>query len=242
MPRRTGGDLNAWWRAGLAVVAPLVAAAFDVEVRGAANVPDGLAILAGNHLSALDGPLLAIATAREVGRMTRFLVAAEFFEKRRFGWALRLYRQIPLRRRAGDDEALREAIRTVAEGALAGIFPEGRVSAQPSVTLQRGHTGVARIALATRAPVVPVGIWGTQDRWPLPGLHLRPPLRTRVAIVYGPPVPPIGDAGSPEDVQSFTSEVMRAIQAVVAVAIETAERPRRRPGRGTTGSRRCSAR
>ena len=228
MPRRIEDDLNGWWRIGLTVVAPLVGAAFDLELRGAANVPAGPAIVAANHLSALDGPLLAIATGREVGRMTRFLVAAEFFERRRFGWALRLYRQIPLRRGAGNEEALREAVATVSGGALAGIFPEGRVGAQPSATLQRGHTGVARIALATRAPVVPVGLWGTQDRWPLAGLHLRPPLRTRVAIVYGRPVAPVGDAGSVEDVQAFTAEVVRAIEAEVPAAIEAARRPRRR--------------
>jgi 1-acyl-sn-glycerol-3-phosphate acyltransferase len=226
MPRRGGEDLNAWWRGGLALVGPFVAAAFDVDVRGAENVPPGPAVLAGNHVSALDGPLLAIATGRSIRRMTRFLVAAEFFDRRRFGWALRLYRQIPVRRGAGDADALGEAVRTVSRGALAGIFPEGGVNGDPGRGLRRGHTGVARIALAAGAPVVPVGIWGAQHRWPLPGLHLGRPFRTRVAIVFGRPLQPSGAIGSPEDMQAFTGEVMSALETQVAAAALVARSPR----------------
>jgi 1-acyl-sn-glycerol-3-phosphate acyltransferase len=156
--------------------------------------------------------------------MTRFLVAAEFFARRRFRWALRLYRQIPLRRGARDAGALGEAVSTVAGGALGGIFPEGRVNPEPRRGLQRGRTGVARIALATRAPVVPAGIWGTQDRWPLQGLRLGPPFRPRVAIVYGDPIAPTGAADVPDDVQAFTVEVMRGIETQVVLARELAGR------------------
>jgi 1-acyl-sn-glycerol-3-phosphate acyltransferase len=224
MPRRGGGDLNSWWRLGLAFAAPVASLSFRLRVVGADRVPPGPAVLAANHVSALDGVLLAIATARGSHRMTRFLVAAEFFARRRFGWALRLYRQIPLHRGARDAAALDEAVSTVARGALGGIFPEGRVNPEPRRGPQRGRTGVARIALAARAPVVPVGIWGTQDRWPLPGLRLGPPLRPRVAIVYGEPIAPVGEAEIPDDVQAFTAAVMRAIGEQVVVARELAGR------------------
>jgi 1-acyl-sn-glycerol-3-phosphate acyltransferase len=222
MPRRGGGDLNGWWSFGLAAVGWFVALCFRVRVVGVDRVPDGPAVVAGNHVSALDGLLLAVATGRGARRMTRFLVAAEFFDKVRFGWALRLYRQIPLRRGAGDAGALQEAVRTVSGGALAGIFPEGLVNADPERGLQRGHSGVARIALATGAPVIPVGIWGTQRRWPRDGLHLHRPLRPRVALAYGAPIEPSGDPDSVDDVRGFTETVMAAIEEQVRAARELA--------------------
>lgn len=210
MARR--GDLNGWWLFGIAVVGFFWRICFRLRIEGADRVPSvGPAIVAGNHVSALDGVLLALATSSRTRRMTRFLVAAEFFHQIRFGWALRLYRQIPVRRGQRDQGALDLAIETIRGGALAGIFPEGTVNPQPEAGLLRGRTGAARIALATGASIVPVGIWGTQDRWPKPGLHLRRPWRPVVVVSYGEPVRPQGEADSSEDVQAVTDLVMLAI-------------------------------
>ena len=225
MARR--GDLNGWWRFGIAVVGFIWWILFRLRVEGTDRVPPaGPAIVAGNHVSALDGVVLALTTSSRSGRMTRFLVAAEFFRKVRFGWALRLYRQIPLQRGQGDQGALEESIETIRGGALAGIFPEGTVNPEPETGLLRGRKGAARIALATGAPVVPVGIWGTQDRWPKPGLHFRRPWRPVVAISYGEPISPGGDPEAAEDVQAFTDLVMLAIskQAQRARALADADR------------------
>lgn len=225
MARR--GDLNGWWRFGIAVVGLIWWILFRLRVEGTDRVPPaGPAIVAGNHVSALDGVALALATGSRSRRMTRFLVAAEFFRKIRFGWALRLYRQIPLRRGQRDQDALDIAIGTIRGGALAGIFPEGTVNPGPDDGLLRGRGGAARIALATGSPVVPVGIWGTQDRWPKSGLHFRRPWRPVVAISYGEPISPRGDPEAAEDVQAFTDLVMMAIskQAERARALADADR------------------
>lgn len=217
MARR--GDLNGWWRFGVVVVAFLARLVFRIRVAGAERVPaTGPAIHASNHVSALDGLTLALTTAQNARRMTRFLVAAEFFDKATVGWALRLYRQIPLNRGKADAGALDEAVATIREGAVAGIFPEGKVNPDPDGGLQRGRRGVGRIALATGAPVVPVGIWGTQDRWPKSGLHYRRPWRRTIAVVYGEPIEPRGDAQSLEDVQVFTDLAMTGIAKQVAEA------------------------
>jgi 1-acyl-sn-glycerol-3-phosphate acyltransferase len=218
------GDLNGWWLFGIAVVGFFSRVLFRLRVEGADRVPSsGSAIVAGNHVSALDGVALALATGSRGRRMTRFLVAAEFFRKLWCGWALRLYRQIPIRRGARDQGALEVAIETIRGGALAGIFPEGTVNPEPEAGLLRGRKGAARIALATDAPVVPVGIWGTQARWPKPGLHLRRPWRPVVAISYGEPIPPKGDAGSAADVQAFADVITDAIAAQAERARELAE-------------------
>ena len=222
MARR--GDLNGWWLFGIAVVGFFGRVLFRLRVEGADRVPSsGSAIVAGNHVSALDGVALALATGSRGRRMTRFLVAAEFFRKLWCGWALRLYRQIPIRRGARDQGALDAAIETIRGGALAGIFPEGTVNPEPEAGLLRGRKGAARIALATDAPVVPVGIWGTQARWPKIGLPLRRPWRPVVAISSGEPIPPKGDAGSAADVQAFADVIIDAIAAQSERARELAE-------------------
>ena len=223
MARR--GDLNGWWRFGIPVVGVLWRVFFRLRVTGARSIPpSGPGIVAGNHVSAMDGIVLALVTAERGRRMTRFLVAAEFFRKAKVAWALRLYRQIPLRRGLGDTGALDEALATIRTGAFAGIFPEGKVNPGPDGGLQRGRSGVGRIALATGAPVIPVGIWGTQDRWPHPGLNWRRPWRPTVALAYGEPIEPRGDPASAEDVQVFVDLVMTGIAKQVEQARAMTER------------------
>ena len=203
----------------MAVVGILWRVLFRLRVTGARNIPaSGPGIVAGNHVSAIDGVALALVTAERGRRMTRFLVAAEFFSKQTVAWALRLYRQIPLQRGQGDTGALDEAVATISAGAFAGIFPEGKVNPEPEGGLQRGRSGVGRIALATGAAVIPVGIWGTQDRWPQPGLHWRRPWRPAVALTYGEPIAAQGDPDSPEDVQVFVDLVMTGIAKQVEQA------------------------
>jgi 1-acyl-sn-glycerol-3-phosphate acyltransferase len=214
---RERSELNGWWRLGIAVVGALYRACFRLRFRGARHIPNsGPAIVAANHISALDGPVLALATVTGSRRGVRFLVAAEFFEHRLIGPVMRLYEQIPIRRGAGDDGALDEVTATISAGALAGIFPEGRVN--PGTELQRVRTGLARIALATGAPVVPAGIWGTQHRWPNRGLTFRRPLRPKVAVVYGEPILPSGDPRDANDTRLFSFAISEAIERQVAAA------------------------
>ena len=223
-------ELNGWWRAGLAIVGPALRLLFRIRSAGVEQVPrSGPAILAANHLSALDGILLAYLVARQRGRPIRYLVAVEFFDRRFHGVWLRTFKQIPIRRGTGDSGALDEAVATVQAGAIAGIFPEGMVNPRPNGPPLRGRTGVARIALAAGAPVIPVGIWGTQVRWPRTGLTFRRPLRPIVALTFGPPIEPKGDPSSLEDSQAFTALVMERIAEQVAAARDLAEGPRPTP-------------
>jgi 1-acyl-sn-glycerol-3-phosphate acyltransferase len=188
------GQLNRWWRFGLWAVTPIVHLLFRVRVVGIEHLPArGGAIVAINHISALDGPALAIEMSRRTKRETRFLVAAEFFEKPFFGWVLRTFDQIPIRRGQGDAHALDAAMRTLQEGSLVAIAPEGTVNPAPYGDLQRIRRGFARLALPTGVPIVPVGLWGTHRRWPRNGIRWGPPWRPRLAIVFGTPMLPDGD-------------------------------------------------
>ena len=225
MPLVAGGELSRWWRVGLPIVAPLVRIVFRVRVLGAEHVPlSGPAILAFNHVSALDGPLLAIELARHIKRESRFLVAAEFFRRRDIGWILRRYDQIPVRRGLGDGSALDAALSAVKGGVVLALAPEGTVNADPA-TLLRIRSGIARIALPTGAPVIPVGLWGTQQRWPRSGLTWRRPLRPSVAIVFGEPLLPAGDIDDERDVEDFRerlhAHLERQVERARALAAES---------------------
>jgi 1-acyl-sn-glycerol-3-phosphate acyltransferase len=223
----SGSELNGWWRAGLALVGPVLRLVLRIRWAGIDRIPrTGPAILAANHVSALDGIALAYLVARRRSRPTRYLVAVEFFDRRFHGFWLRTFKQIPIRRGMGDSGALDEAVATVRSGATAGIFPEGTVNPDPSGQRLRGRTGVARIALAAGAPVIPVGIWGTQVRWPRTGLRFRRPLRPTVALAFGPPLEPHGDPSSADDIQAFTALVMTRIDEQTADAQDLAGRPR----------------
>ena len=212
-------ELNRWWSVVSAIADVLMRAIFRVHVEGEANVPSlGPAIIAFNHVSVIDGPAVGIVVARTRRRESRFLVAAEVFRQRVAGWLLRSFDQIPIRRGQGDADALEQAVRTVSAGAIAAIAPEGRVNEDGATEMLRFHRGVARLALATMAPVVPVGIWGTQERWPRSGRRYGRPWRPRLAFVFGEAVAPTGDPTDADDLAAFTQRVREAIEVQVARA------------------------
>jgi 1-acyl-sn-glycerol-3-phosphate acyltransferase len=207
-------------------VAPLLRLCFRVRVTGLEHVPaKGPTLLAFNHVSALDGPVLAIAFTARTGRPPRFLVAAEFFRKRFIGWVLRTFDQIPIHRGQGDGAALDAALDALRGGSVIAIAPEGTVNADPD-HLQRIRSGVARLALPTGAPVVPVGIWGTQTRWPRGGIRWVRPWRPTVVIAFGPPILPDGDVASEADIDMLRERMRDRLEEQTAIARSAAGAPR----------------
>ncbi|MFN2590104.1 MAG: lysophospholipid acyltransferase family protein [Actinomycetota bacterium] len=216
LPNRIRDD--PWYRAGVWTVGALTHLGLRIRFHGLENVPrTGGAILAPNHISVLDPIVVALGPVK-LDRTVRFLAAAEFFDRGRgvVAWGLRKFRQIPVRRGRADWTALEEIASVVRSGALAGMFPEGRMG--DGVELQKAQRGLARIALSAGAPIVPVGIWGTHVRWPRDGLRWDLPLRTRVSVVYGPPIEAIGDAHDRRETIDLTSRVMDEIGKVLSVA------------------------
>ncbi len=227
-PMGSTSEIRWWWSVAAAIVLPLTRLLFRRRVMGAERLPShGPGILAANHVSMLDGPIVCIPPWRR-GRMVRFLAAAEYFDVPVVGWALRTVRQIPIRRGEQDIAALAEAIATIRAGAFAGVFPEGHVNHDPEGDLQRIRTGIARIALATGATVYPIGIWGTQHRFPRGGIRWARPLRPALTLAVGDPVrPPVevapGDQPRGEDVEDVTVAVAAALRAAVETARSDAE-------------------
>src|SRR5205085_12238104 len=124
-PDRVADD--PWWRFGLVTVGVLFRAGIRLRVVGVDRIPPaGPAILAANHVSPLDPIAVALAAARR-GRTIRYLTASEAYDIPVIGWGLRRFRQIPIRRGARDRAAVEDAASVIRNGALAGIFPEGRL-------------------------------------------------------------------------------------------------------------------
>jgi 1-acyl-sn-glycerol-3-phosphate acyltransferase len=220
----SSGELNPWWRYGITVASPLLRLLFRVRTTGLEHVPArGSTLLAFNHVSALDGPALAIAFAARTGRPVRFLVAAEFFRRWFHGWVLRTFEQIPIRRGQGDGAALDAALDALRAGSVIALAPEGAVNADPE-HLQRIRSGIARLALPTGAPIVPVGMWGTQMRWPRGGIRWSRPWRPTLVIAFGPPILPDGDVASEDDVDTLRDRVRDRLEDQIAIARSRATR------------------
>jgi 1-acyl-sn-glycerol-3-phosphate acyltransferase len=210
-----------WWDVARATLGTLAKTAFRLRVAGAGNVPSGDgALLAYNHLSVIDAIFVALPIV-ERGRAVHFFALSEDFERPIVGWGLRKTGQIPIRRSFGDWSAIEASAGVLKRGMLAGIAPEGTIG--EGGALLPGQKGAARIALMAGAPVIPVGVWGTQHRWPKSGLTLSPPARPTVAVVYGEPIHPEGDPKRRPDVQALTDRIMGHIALLVAQARQRSE-------------------
>jgi 1-acyl-sn-glycerol-3-phosphate acyltransferase len=131
---------------------------FDLDVEGSENVPrDGAVIIAANHFSHLDPPLLAV----NLDRYIRFLAVDDLFAKSRaFAFFLEFFGTIPLDRHGYPIRAMRESINVLEGGGAVGLFPEGRrVERWGEDSPKRG---AAWLAWMTGAPLVPVAIVGTE--------------------------------------------------------------------------------
>src|SRR5206468_3766498 len=147
-----------------AILTPILRLLFKVRVEGAEHVPSGgPAILASNHLSFSDSIFLPMVLRRRI----TFVAKAEYFEDRKTAWFFRAVGQIPIKRGGGSasQRALDSALEVLEGDGLFGIYPEGTRS--PDGRLYKGHTGMARLALNSGAPVVAVAMIGTREAQPI---------------------------------------------------------------------------
>lgn len=156
----------------------LIRRRWDVRVHHAERFPDaGPAVVAGNHIGFVDGPLMAIFAPRPVHALTKI----EMFTGP-LGAFLRASGQVPLDRDHTDPAAVRIALRVLREGHAVGVFPEGT---RGPGDLEIFHGGAAYLALVTGAPVVPLTFLGSRD--PGGSSSSLPHKGARIDIVVGEP-------------------------------------------------------
>ena len=180
------------------------------EFSGVDNVPqEGPAILAFNHRSYFDPTAMGLLAAK-IGRPVRGLGKKEVFDVPVVGRLAKLVGGIRVERASGSDEPLRHAAAALEGGELVMIAPQGTIPRGRAFfeTELQGRWGTARLAQLTGAPVIPVGLWGTERVWPrsarLP--RLNPLNRPTVSVRVGPPVPL-----AHVDVDADTKAIMAAI-------------------------------
>jgi putative phosphoserine phosphatase/1-acylglycerol-3-phosphate O-acyltransferase len=138
------------------------------SISGTQNIPrDSAAILCGNHRSYFDIAAISLAVAK-TGRAVRFLGKKEVFDAPIIGPLATALGGIRVERGTGSDEPLRAASQSLRAGDLVAMMPQGTIPRGPAFfdPVLKGRWGAARLADETRAPVIPVGIWGTENVWP----------------------------------------------------------------------------
>lgn len=177
----------------------------DQKVEGQENVPQtGPVIFISNHMSNLDPAIVASLTGRNPG----FLAKKELFKFPLFSVLLKLYGAHPLNRGAVDLGALRWAMKRLStEDSALILFPEGTRNKEGS-GLKKGLAGVTHIALKTNAPIVPIGLTGTE---PLQNVLKVFAPRARIRIKIGKPfrlTSDISSRPSRDELDLITNEIM----------------------------------
>jgi len=171
-----------WYRFGILLWGTLFRRYCRLRVLGQEHIPkQGPAVVTANHLSMLDPFLVGytLGTPHPVA----FMAKQELFKVPIVGYAIGQWGAFPVDRSRKDASSLRTALAVLKEGEVLGMFPEGTRSTTGE--LQELRTGALRLALRTRAPLVPVGIEGT-DRSLRP--HSRWPRPAKITVTYGPPL------------------------------------------------------
>lgn len=199
----------------LALTHPLMFPYARFDISGVENIPaTGPAIVCGNHRSYFDVAAMALVIAK-TGRTVRFLGKKEVFDAPIIGQIASAMGGIRVERGTGSDEPLKAAAEALEAGDIVAMMPQGTIPRGVAFfdPVLKGRWGAARLAAMTKAPVIPVGIWGTEKVWPrnsrLPNILnvLDPPL---VTANVGAPV-----TLSRRSEDADTRRLMKAISALL---------------------------
>ncbi len=205
-------DIGKWQPAALAACRPIFKFLWKIDVQGAENVPtDGPAVICPNHISVIDSFVLPAVLPRGI----TYVGKAEYLDDWKTAKLFPALGMIPIDRRGGDHaKGALDAARSVLDsGGLFGIYPEGTRSR--SGKLHKGHTGAARLAIESGAPIVPVGLIGTLEIQP-PDQPM-PNVFRRATVNIGEPIDVSRYAGRVGDravYRELIDEVMFEIQAL----------------------------
>lgn len=207
------------YRTGKRILQVTMRLPYRPGIEGAQNIPaTGPVILASNHLSGAD----IVFLATRIDRTVHFLGKSDLFSGRSLGgritrWFMTAVGVMPIERTGGtaSNAALEAGAEVLRQGMVLGIYPEGTRS--PDGRLYRGRTGMARLALLTGAPIVPVGMVGTFEA--MRGRRFLPRRAPRIRAVVGEPIlaselvgPGAADRLDAAAVRRVTDTVMARIQ------------------------------
>ena len=186
---------------------------FRPKVKGLRNVPGtGPVIIASNHLSFSDSIFMPLVVPRKV----TFLAKSEYFTSPGPKGLLKKITfialgQVPVDRSGGrrSEAALITGLKVLAEGKCLGIYPEGTRS--PDGRLYKGRTGIARLAIESGAPIIPVAMFNTEKIQPTGTVV---PKVMRVEMIFGEPMYFEGDSSDLLYLRDVTDKIMATIQSL----------------------------
>ena len=207
------------YRAVASVVRPILLALSRRRWSGGEHIPQtGGCIVVANHATYLDALTFA-HFVYDHGRAPRILAKSSLFKIPVVGAILRATGMIPVYRNSSEaSKAIDEAVVAIDEGRCVAIFPEGTLTREPDLWPMAGKTGAVRLALATRAPVIPIAQWGAQAILARYGKLLKPFPRKTVTVHAGPPIDLSDLYDRPRDsavLREATERVMAAITTLL---------------------------
>ena len=218
MSARQGRRYSQAWRNGTKVVLPpLIKSLMKRDWRGYENFPpQGGMLVAANHLSYADWPAMSLFV-HNAGRYPAFMIKSSAFDVKLIGPFLRVLGQLPVRRGEADAaNVLKVAEQALTDGECVIIYPEGTATRDPDQWPMVAKTGVARLALATGVPVIPVAQWGAQDILPYGEVKPHAVPRKLVRMLAGPAVDLSEYEGKP-----LTRDVLRGATNAIMGDIAT---------------------
>ncbi|MGN8246060.1 lysophospholipid acyltransferase family protein [Cellulomonas soli] len=218
MPRHPERS-NRVYRVVARILRPLLYSITRRHWSGQEHLPTGTGfIAAANHMTNID-PLTFAHYLYDSGFAPKILAKASLFTVPVLRGVLRGTGQIPVHRNtAAAHDSLDAAMAALEAGECVAVFPEGTLTRDPDLWPMVAKTGVARLALATRAPVIPVAQWGPQDLLGRYSKLFKPFPPKHVTIVAGPPVVLDDLYDRPRDsatLREATDRVMAAITALL---------------------------
>ena len=161
-----------FYKIAITVVRILLNIRFRIKITGIENIPEGSAILAMNHSSNFDAPLVGVYTPRKMFIMGK----EELFLKNKFSsWVITELGCFPIKRGQADIKSLKYTLRILKENGLFSIFIEGSRSKEGE--MQEAKKGIGFIVAKSKAPVVPTYIYGTRSGWFKPA-----------GVIFGKPI------------------------------------------------------
>jgi len=196
-----------------AILTPFLMVLFRPKVKGLRHVPgSGPVIIASNHLSFSDSIFMPLVVPRKV----TFLAKSEYFTSPGPKGLLKKLTfialgQVPVDRSGGrrSEAALITGLKVLGEGKCLGIYPEGTRS--PDGRLYKGRTGIARLAIESGAPIIPVAMFNTEKIQPTGTVV---PKVMRVEMIFGEPMYFEGDSTDLQHLRDVTDQIMETIQAL----------------------------
>jgi 1-acyl-sn-glycerol-3-phosphate acyltransferase len=218
--KRDYGSYSKTWRTiSKIILRPGIRMMMRLDWGGQQHVPsDGAMLLAANHLSYMD--IFAVSLfADSAGRYPVFLAKSSLFDIPVIGGIITRLGQLPVFRGQADAAlVLRQAEMVARSGACVIFYPEATVTRDPDLWPMVSKTGVARLALETGAPVIPVAHWGAQKILPYGDYLPRLLPRKTVRVIAGPPVDLSEFAGQPLNTQvlrAATDKIMHDVAVLL---------------------------